>query len=257
MINKQLVASRFSRVVESYNREAVAQKRIACRMNDMLVHFLPNKPKRVLEIGSGTGFLTRQLTQAWQPEHLVLNDICAEMRTCYTDLLDSHRTVFMAGDAERLSFPGNQDLIVSCSVLQWFVSPDEFVGRCKALLAEKGYLAFTTFGCDNLKEVTSVTGNGLRYRSLEEWKRVLQLHYEVISVSEEHIRLTFDTPLQVLYHLKHTGVTAVSRQTWTRRDLQEFCDKYAQLFGDGNAVALTYHPIYMIAKKKQISDSEK
>ena len=33
MINKQLITRRFSRAVESYNREAVAQKQIAYRMS--------------------------------------------------------------------------------------------------------------------------------------------------------------------------------------------------------------------------------
>ena len=41
MINKQLITRRFSRAVESYNREAVAQKQIAYRMSDMLNHYLP------------------------------------------------------------------------------------------------------------------------------------------------------------------------------------------------------------------------
>ena len=41
MINKQLITRRFSRAVESYNREAVAQKQIAYRMSDMLIHYLP------------------------------------------------------------------------------------------------------------------------------------------------------------------------------------------------------------------------
>ena len=30
-----------------------------------------------------------------------------------------------------------------------------------------------------------------------------------------------------------------------------FCDKYARLFSDGRSVTLTYHPIYIIAKKRQ------
>ena len=85
MINKQLITRRFSRAVESYNREAVAQKQIAYRMSDMLNHYLPRPCGRILEIGSGTGFLTRRLMETLHPEKLVLNDICQEM--------SSHRVV--------------------------------------------------------------------------------------------------------------------------------------------------------------------
>ena len=82
MINKQLITRRFSRAVESYNREAVVQKQIAYRMSDMLNHYLPRPCGRILEIGSGTGFLTRRLMETLHPEKLVLNDICQEMSTC-------------------------------------------------------------------------------------------------------------------------------------------------------------------------------
>lgn len=250
VINKPLIARRFARAVESYNHEAVAQRQIAHRMCDMLSCYLPPFCPHILEIGSGTGFLTRKIVETLRPEKLVLNDICQDMSACFSDLLDEHVT-FLSGDAERLSFPKGQDLIVSCSVLQWFVDPERFFERCNALLKQKGYFAFTTFGAENLKEVSTVTGVGLQYRTLEELEQALSVHYEIITSTEEHICLTFDTPLQVLYHLKQTGVTALRRQAWTKRDLHDFCDKYTRLFGEGESVTLTYHPIYIIARKKE------
>ena len=250
MINKQLITRRFSRAIESYNREATAQKQIAGRLNDMLAHYLPARPRHVLEIGSGTGFLTRPLLRTFHPEKLILNDICHEMSTCFADLLSDRQVTFIPGDAEQLSFPSGQDLIVSCSALQWFVSPELFFKRCNTLLSGHRYFAFSTFGKENLKEIAAVTGSGLHYYSLEELKKSLSMHYNIVTAGEERIRLTFATPLDVLYHLKHTGVTAVCRQAWTKGDLQEFCDKYAKLFSCGNAVTLTYHPLYIIARKK-------
>ena len=86
---------------------------------------------------------------------------------------------------------------------------------------------------------------------LEELEEALRIHYEIVKAHEERICLTFGTPLEVLYHLKHTGVAAVRQQAWTKRNLQDFCDKYARLFSDGRSVTLTYHPIYIIAKKRQ------
>lgn len=57
MINKQLITRRFSRAVESYNREAVAQKQIAYRMSDMLNHYLPCPCGRILKLVAGRAFL--------------------------------------------------------------------------------------------------------------------------------------------------------------------------------------------------------
>ena len=57
----------------------------------------------------------------------------------------------------------------------------------------------------------------------------------------------------VLYHLKETGVTGTGKQHWTRRELNRFCEEYIRLFGDNQSVPLTYHPIYIIAKKRSLS----
>lgn len=249
-IDKDLITHRFSRAIDTYDREAVAQRQIAVRMGNMLNRYLPPHCNRVLEIGCGTGFLTRRLLDMFRPDRLTLNDICPDMRNCFTDLLDTERAVFQAGDAELADFPAEQDLIVSCSALQWFVHPEKFFEHCNVLLNRRGHIAFSTFGQDNLKEVTAVTGNGLTYRSLEEWRQMLAPRYDIVAASEERIRMDFDTPLQVLYHLKHTGVTAVGRQTWTRNDLKRFCNEYARRFTEGERVTLTYHPIYMIARKR-------
>jgi malonyl-CoA O-methyltransferase len=252
MIDKRLVSRRFARAIDSYNREAVAQRCIASRMSGLLERYVPPTCQRVLEIGGGTGFLTRHLVERIHPKELIVNDLCHEMAICYDDLIRARQAVFCGGDAERVDFPSGQDLIVSCSALQWFVDPAAFFARCHGLLAEGGYVAFSTFGSDNLREVSALTGAGLTYRSLAEWQRLLAPHYEVVEAREERITLPFATPLEVLYHLKHTGVTAVQpAKAWTRSDIDAFARAYQQRFSqpDGT-VTLTYHPLYIIAKKK-------
>ena len=119
------------------------------------------------------------------------------------------------------------------------------------MLKQKGYFAFTTFGRDNLKEVASVTGSGLHYRSLEELEEALRIHYEIVKAHEERICLTFGTPLEVLYHLKHTGVAAGMQQDGDKRELHDSCDKYAWLVRDGRSVNLTENHIEISANKRQ------
>lgn len=106
-----------------------------------------------------------------------------------------------------------------------------------------------------------LTGVGLPYRSREELERNLRPFFHILHSEEEMIPLTFRTPLEVLYHLKQTGVTgldtsSVSATTSfslrTRRDLQRFCEQYTHLSGREDSVSLTYHPIYIIAKKKEV-----
>ena len=65
-----------------------------------------------------------------QPEALLLNDLCREMEECVKELCDGTTVQFVPGDAEAIDFPGETDLITSCSTLQWFNDPGAFFTRC-------------------------------------------------------------------------------------------------------------------------------
>ena len=178
------------------------------------------------------------------------------MKYCCEDILRKGQVSFLPGDAETVPFPAESTLITSCSALQWFESPENFFKRCNALLNSQGYFAFSTFGKENMKEIRELTGNGLPYRSREELVTALSSHFDILHSEEELISLSFDNPIKVLYHLKQTGVTGISgtssQQLRTRRDLQLFSERYTQEFTQGTSVSLTYHPIYIIAKKKKV-----
>ncbi len=250
-MDKSLIRKRFSRAVGSYPQAATVQRDVARRMTELLGKHVPRSTCRnALEVGCGTGLFTRQLLKEIRPRHLLLNDICPEMRHCFSDILGKNIR-FYEGDAEQLHFPAGQNLITSCSALQWFEDPEAFFVRCRHLLTEGGYLAFSTFGKENMREITSVTGTSLHYRSLGELEQLLLKNYEMVYSGEEVFRLTFSSPLEVLRHLKQTGVTGVRRHTWTKADLSDFCRRYIELYGQSDTtVPLTYHPIYMIVKKK-------
>lgn len=257
MNNKlSLIAQRFGKAIGTYPQEARIQQQIAAKMTRLLERHLPQRPyKQVVEFGCGTGTYSRLLLRLLQPERLLLNDICEQMRDCCHDLLNCRKQAisFISGDAERMLFPKDTELITSCSALQWFEHPEAFFRRCNDALNAPGYFAFSTFGQENMKEIRRLTGQGLPYRSRTELEASLRPLYDIVHSEEEIRSLTFDSPMQVLYHLKQTGVTGTANAIWTRSKLSLFCSEYEHLFAQGTgAVSLTYHPIYIIAKKKKV-----
>ena len=180
----------------------------------------------MLQIACATGMFTRAFLHRATPEH------------------------FAASDAEALNFPSGQNLIVSCSAIQWCDQPEKFLAGCRKLLTADGYLGFSTFGPQNVKEVVSLTSDTLPYRSLKELTDVLSAEYQIVYSREEKLKLSFASPLEVLKHLKETGVTGIRRQSWTRGELDDFCRRYREQYtAPDGTVPLTYHPIYMICKK--------
>lgn len=266
-MDKTLIRRRFARSVRSYAEYAQAQQMIAGRMCAMLRPLLSDRPADVLEIGCGTGTFTRLFMQHFHPARMILNDICPEVRETLTDIMatDDSGPVpdssvssrprecvirFVCGDAEHCDLPGEQSLIASCSVMQWFEDPERFIRRCHDLLAPGGILALSTFGPDNLHEIRSITSSGLDYPPLERLRQMLSsAGLETVTAEEESIVLDFPSAIEVMRHLKHTGVNGITRTSWTPARLARFSDEYLLRFGtpDGN-VTLTYHPVYLIAR---------
>ena len=246
-MDQRLIAKRFARARNTYDRAAQVQRAVAAKMLRLVQAYSSGEEGRLMvEVECGTGIYSRLLCQELHPGQLLLNDLCPEMEACVGDL----PARFQASDAECLPLPPQTHLITSCSALQWLVHPQRFFRHCHTSLANGGLLAFSTFGPDNMLQIRQLTGNGLTYLSLQELKDRLSPPFRLLHTEEERVTLCFDTPLTLLRHLKETGVTGTGKQLWTRRRLQAFCDGYLHRYAtlDGHVI-LTYHPIYIVAQK--------
>ena len=103
---------------------------------------------------------------------------------------------------------------------------------------------------DNRNEIKQLTGQGLNYYSIDVLKQKLEENgFEIVFIQEEQKHLNFDDPKLVLHHLKATGVTATAKShRWTKQSLQQFYSDYQQFYGE-QGFSLTYHPIYVIARR--------
>ena len=125
-------------------------------------------------------------------------------------------------------------------MFQWIDNLPKFIEKLKNCLTPKGVLLFSTFGTDNLLEISKLTGAGLKYKTVQELNSLLKPQ----EIFEDRIELEFDTPKDVLKHLKYTGVNAISNNHWTKSDLKEFENGYKTICANG--IKLTYNPIYVM-----------
>jgi malonyl-ACP O-methyltransferase BioC len=250
-MDKNLMMSRFSKSARSYNNDAEAQQKVARRMIHLLQPYIENGVQRVVEIGCGTGIYSRLLIEQFAPQHFILNDIVQEMEQHCADILTHKNYSFIACDAEQWELPQQIDLLTSCSTFQWFRDLDVFFQKAHTALSNNGVFAFSTFGEENLCEISRLTGHSLRYTTLVELSEMLsQIGFSTLCAKEEKIVLTFDAPKDVLIHMKRTGVNGISQQKWTKSTLQRFSEQYISDFSvENDKFSLTYHPMYFICRK--------
>lgn len=250
-IDKSEIACRFKRSVESYEENAYAQKAIVSRFMTLLKTYCPTTSGRILEIGCGTGLLTTRICRQFKNNELYVNDLVEVMCNKTASRCQLTKQYCLSGDIEQIALEGDFSLMVSASTFQWLSDPQHTFGRLNHHLQEKGWLIFSTFGTGNYKELRTITGNGLSYHSLSEMEALLSEAFEVIYSEEGHQVLYFDDPLQVLQHIKKTGVNAIpSQQSWTRGMIEDFVQKYAACFEVDGRVPLTYHPQYFVCRKR-------
>lgn len=248
-LNKELIEKRFAARLETYNKYALVQNKI-CRYLGLLVDkFVDCEVDKALEIGAGTGFLTFIMTAKYANSQWYINDITSEAKPFIEKVKNAQNLTYMFGDAEKLAFEEEFNLVVSSSAVQWFENLSSFVA--KLTVSKGGYAVFSSFGQRNFEQIKDILGVGLKYMPLEELEAVFADNgYKIMHLEQKIETLDFDSPLDVLKHIKMTGVNSVESFVWTRRKLDDFCTTYNLKYkNEMGRVTLTYNPTIIIAKK--------
>ncbi len=237
-MNKDLIKKRFAKNLETYNDNAKIQKIMA----EYLIHFLNKKSfPNILEIGCGTGMMTKLAFENLSFEKYTANDIVEDCLEYIHQI--SPQIEFVHSDIEEFLKINNTgyDLILSNAVFQWIENYENFINLLLSKLNHGGVLLFSTFGVRNFLEIKQILNKTLPYHSAEEYERLLNNTPHIIK--EEIHTLRFKTPKDVLKHIKLTGANAIDETKWTKSDMLNFTEKYEKLCP--TASTLTYNPIYV------------
>jgi malonyl-ACP O-methyltransferase BioC len=254
LANKEIIKKRFTKSLRTYDSNAAIQKHITKILFERAKLYVAHKCDNILEIGCGTGFLSKEILENISPKNIYLNDIVdiqnsiKEIELCHNR---QTKFTFLLGDAEDIVCPQNMQAVFSASTMQWFANLPKFISKVSRILQPQGIFAFNTFGPQTFSEIKGLLNSGLIYPTIYELKDSITPHFEILEVWEENHTQLFESPLHVLRHLQKTGVTATNLEfRWTKTNFQQFENDYKCQFSKDNEVTLTWQVYYFICKNK-------
>ncbi|MFY9261652.1 MAG: malonyl-ACP O-methyltransferase BioC [Gallionella sp.] len=259
LIDKQQVRRSFSRAAKSYDAAAVLQREVCQRMLERL-DYIRLQPTRVLDVGSGTGWGTRQLTAKYADAQVISLDIALGMlqlsrgqTSWWRKLLSPPPAV--CADVEALPFAANSfEMVWSNLALQWCNDLPATIVDLHRILKPDGLLMFSTFGPDTLKELRRAFHGVDSHSHLN---RFADMHDvgDMLShggfaepvMDMEYLTLTYDDVRGVLHDLKaigaHNATAGRGQGLMGKRAWARLVENYEQQRRDGKLPA-TYEVIY-------------
>ncbi|MBE9562229.1 MAG: malonyl-ACP O-methyltransferase BioC [Proteobacteria bacterium] len=141
----------FDRVATTYDQWSNLQKTVGEELLER-IQWLKISPKNILDIGAGTGILTKGLNQQYENANIYAIDIAWKMLQQASQQLPSQH--FICTDAARLPIAdASIDLLVSNLMLQWCDDVQMVFTEFARVLKPNGAIFFSTFGPDTLREL--------------------------------------------------------------------------------------------------------
>jgi malonyl-CoA O-methyltransferase len=217
------VTNAFDQASLHYDGQARLQKQVAAQMDEALSWVLFS-PKKWLDLGCGTGFLTEKILARYPDAQGHALDVAPGM----LEVLAGKKlpVTSVLSDAHALPFEDNQfDLIVSNLMLQWtdFKVVSQEVMR---LLKPGGLFVFSTLGPDTLQELNQSWQQAdeptlglnkalkrprtLAFSDMHDLGDILRATAFVdVVMQADPIILDFSSPMALMRHLKTIGASAL------------------------------------------------
>lgn len=247
------VAFAFNKAAKTYDTYAFVQKEVATRLNRKFEVIAPNSTL-VLELGAGTGLLSRQLSQRFTNAKLICLDFA------HQTLLNNPSDAKICADANHLPLANNSvDIVISSLMMQWCPDLKTLFAECHRVLKNNGLILFATFGPDTLKELKkswSVVDDKPHVNNFKDMHDIgdemLQNGFQSPVMEMENIILTYQNTTDLLKDLKGIGAQTVenrSKSLTGKNKFQLMLQMYESYRKNGKLPA-TFEVIYGHAWKK-------
>src|SRR5579863_8304386 len=217
-LERHLVRAAFERASADYEPAATLQARVSAELLERLAPF-GFAPQALLDLGAGTGRVTRQLKQRYRGALVIALDLSLGMlRVAARHQRPWRRFARVCGDALRLPLASASfELVFSNLMLQWCEPLDAALAEVRRVLKPGGFFAFSTFGSGTLHELRSAWSAVDGYNHVNHFPDVQELGDALLRagltepvLDVDHIEAGYPSALELMRDLKAIGAHNVT-----------------------------------------------
>jgi malonyl-CoA O-methyltransferase len=254
-LDRARLRASFERASASYEAAASLQEQVATELLERIDPF-GFSPRVVLDLGCGTGRVSRELKRRYPRSLVIALDIAPGMlREARRHQRLWRRFTRVCADALRLPLrDASVDLLFSSLVLQWCEPLGAALAEARRVLAPGGFFAFSTFGPDTLHELRSAWAQADGYNHVNRFHDVHEVGDALMRagltepvLDVDRIERGYPDTLALMRDLKAIGAHNVTagrpRALAGRARLLRMSAAYESLRREGRLPA-TYEVIY-------------
>lgn len=250
------ISKAFNRHATDYERVAKVQQEIGERLLERLL-YLKIAPQRILDLGCGPGFFSRELVKLYPKAQIVGIDLAQEMLVqAQKKYRWRHKWAVVAADMHQLPFAtGAFDLVFANQVIHWGSSLEQVFRELNRVMNTNACFMFTTLGPDTFKELKSSWSGINHFAHVNEFSDMHDVgdclmaeHFLDPVMDMELLSVHYETLPKLLHALKAQGVKNINlarNQGLTgKKSWEQFEQNYASMRTDNGRYPLTYEVVY-------------
>jgi malonyl-CoA O-methyltransferase len=237
------IQTNFNRYANSYDKHAILQQEVAKRLFTRLDIINP-KSKKVLELGAGTGLLTKELLTKYNSNDILASDFAPNSLALNPA---PHKEII---DAHHIHTKQKFDIIISNLMMQW-CNLEQVIEQIQQVANNDALVIFSTFGPLTLNELKTSWAKVDNFKHINNFMdmhniadKMLSLGVSGVIAESEIITLTYEKVMDILYDLKYIGASQVDACPTTKSKLQQMMNNYEN-FRKNSKLPVSYEVVYL------------
>lgn len=255
-IMRHKIKESFNRAAKSYDKSATVQKIIADDLLNITKKHIP-QAKNILELGSGTGYLSKLLAQHYPDSQLLISDCAERMLNISNQSLNRQH---IACYSEQLPTASkSQNLVISSLMLQWCDHIKSF-NEINRVIKDDGEFILATLGPNTLQALSQCYQQAHKIDHINPLPKLeyLQQHLEKLNLSQlKYIKKNYSIPYtshyKLIYAISKIGSLYNHLRTQngliTRSFFKRLDQTYQQLFPTHKHIMASYEVFFIYGKK--------